>query len=120
LALVIDHMANPPIASAESKAWRDALKAVADYKNVHCKSSGLVTEASWSSWQTDDLRPYVEVALELFGPKRMMFGSDHPVCLLASSYQRVVQSFQEILHDLPSTDRERIFATNAIEFYRLN
>jgi len=120
LALVIDHMAKPPIASAEIKAWREALKPIAAYKNVHCKMSGLVTEASWSSWKTDDLRPYVEAALQLFGPKRMMFGSDHPVCLLASSYQRVVQSFQEILHDLPSTDRERIFATNAIEFYRLN
>ena len=78
------------------------------------------TEASWSSWETDDLRPYVEIALELFGPERMMFGSDHPVCLLASSYQRVLQSFQEILHDLPAQDRERIFATNATEFYRLN
>ncbi|HJX89849.1 MAG TPA: amidohydrolase family protein [Pyrinomonadaceae bacterium] len=120
LALVIDHMAKPPIASAEIKTWCKALKPVADYKNVHCKLSGLVTEASRSSWQTDDLRPYVESALDLFGPKRMMFGSDYPVCLLASSYQRVLQSFQEILHDLPAPDRERIFATNATEFYRLN
>jgi len=117
LALVIDHMAKPPIARNEIKEWSQALKPVARYSNVHCKLSGLVTEANWSSWQTNDLRPYVEYALELFGPDRMMFGSDYPVCLLAASYDIVLESFQELLGD---DDRDKIFSKNAARFYRLN
>jgi L-fuconolactonase len=117
LALVIDHMAKPPIARNEIKEWSQALKPVARYSNVHCKLSGLVTEANWSSWQTNDLRPYVEYALELFGPDRMMFGSDYPVCLLAASYDIVLESFQELLGD---DDRDKIFCKNAARFYRLN
>lgn len=117
LALVIDHMAKPPIARNEIKEWSEALKPVARYPNIHCKLSGLVTEANWSSWQTNDLRPYVDYALELFGPDRMMFGSDYPVCLLAASYDRVVGSFQELLTD---NDRDKIFSKNAARFYHLN
>ncbi len=93
LRLVIDHMAKPPIASGEIADWAGALKEVATYPNVSCKLSGLVTEANWTSWTTEDLRPYVERALEFFGPKRMMFGSDWPVCLLASSYASSVGVF---------------------------
>jgi len=117
LALVIDHMAKPPIARNEIKEWSEALKPVARYSNVYCKLSGLVTEANWSSWQTNDLRPYVEYALELFGADRMMFGSDYPVCLLAAPYDRVLESFQELLGD---DDRDKIFSKNAARFYRLN
>jgi L-fuconolactonase len=117
LPLVIDHLAKPPIARNEIKEWSEALKPVARYPNIHCKLSGLVTEAKWGSWQTDDLRPYVDYALELFGPDRMMFGSDYPVCLLAASYDRVLGSFQELLGD---SDRDKIFSQNAARFYRLN
>ena len=120
LRLVIDHMAKPPIASGELTTWRDALKPVAAIKNIHCKLSGLVTEANWSSWKTSDLRPFVECALEMFGRDRLMFGSDHPVCLLAASYDRVIDSFREILRDLSDDDQERIFAINATEFYGLS
>jgi len=117
LALVIDHMAKPPIARNEIKEWSEALKPVARYSNVYCKLSGLVTEANWSSWQTNDLRPYVDYALELFGADRMMFGSDYPVCLLAAPYDRVLESFQELLGD---SDRDKVFSKNAARFYRLN
>lgn len=117
LALVIDHMAKPPIARNKIKEWSEALEPVARYSNVCCKLSGLVTEANWSSWQTNDLRPYVEYALELYGPDRMMFGSDYPVCLLAAPYERVLESFQELLGD---DDRDKIFCKNAARFYRLN
>jgi L-fucono-1,5-lactonase len=120
LSLVIDHMAKPPIAQGEIATWLRELKPIAVHKNIYCKLSGLVTEANWSTWQTDDLRPFVESVLELFGPRRLMFGSDHPVCLLAASYKRVLESFQEILKGLPEKDSERIFATNATNFYRLN
>jgi len=119
LSLVIDHLAKPPIARNEFKEWSDALEPLARYPNMHCKLSGLVTEADWRSWQTNDLRPYVDSALEFFGPERMMFGSDHPVCLLAASYNRVLDSFQELLKDLSEADREKIFSTNATSVYRL-
>ena len=120
LPLVIDHMAKPPIARNEIDEWRQALKPIARYPNVYCKLSGLVTEANWSSWQTNDLRPYVEHALELFGTDRMMFGSDYPVCLLAASYDIVLESFQELLRELGDSERDKIFSKNAARFYRLN
>jgi len=120
LRLVIDHLAKPPIAQNEIKEWARALKPVADYQNIHCKLSGLVTEANWSSWQTNDLRPFVDCVLELFGPERMMFGSDYPVCLLAASYDRVLDAFQELLKYLSDSDRDKIFSKNAAAFYRLS
>ena len=120
LKLVIDHLAKPPIARNEIKEWSRALEPVARYPNIHCKLSGLVTEANWNSWHVDDLRPYVDCALEFFGADRMMFGSDYPVCLLAATYERVLEGFQKILKDLSDTDREKIFASNAAKFYRLN
>jgi len=119
LAFVIDHLAKPPVAKNEINEWSAALKPVAAYPNVHCKLSGLVTEANWSSWQTDDLRPFVDFALELFGLERLIFGSDYPVCLLATSYDRVLDAFQEILKGLSDADREQIFSKNAARFYRL-
>ena len=120
LALVIDHLAKPPIARNEIKEWSQALAPLAKFPNINCKLSGLVTEANWNSWQTDDLHPFVDCALEFFGADRMMFGSDYPVCLLAATYDRVLESFQEILKDLNETEREKIFSTNAAKFYRLN
>jgi L-fuconolactonase len=93
---------------------------LAIYPNIYCKLSGLVTEANRDSWHVDDLRPYVDHALQFFGPDRMMFGSDYPVCLLAATYDRVLDSFQEILKDLNDADREKIFSTNAAKLYRLN
>jgi L-fuconolactonase len=118
LAFVIDHLAKPPISKNEIKQWSEELKPLASYSNVHCKLSGLVTEANWTSWKPDYLRPYVEYALELFGSDRLMFGSDYPVCLLAASYDRVLDAFQEILEPLIDTDREKIFSNNAAKFYR--
>jgi L-fuconolactonase len=119
LALVIDHLAKPPIARNEIKEWSHAIAPLAHYPNIHCKLSGLVTEANWNSWQTDDLRPFVNCALELFGADRLMFGSDYPVCLLAATYDRVLDSFQEVLQYLSDVDREKIFSQNAAKFYRL-
>lgn len=120
LSLVIDHLAKPPIASNEITEWSQAFRPLARFPNISCKLSGLVTEANWNSWQQEDLRPVVDVALESFGPDRMMFGSDYPVCLLAASYDRVLDSFQQILKSLSDADRDKIFGQNAEKFYRLN
>lgn len=119
LRFVIDHMAKPPIASGEIDEWARRLKRLAAYPNISCKLSGLVTEANWTNWGVEDLKPYVETALEYFGPKRMIFGSDWPVCLLAATYERVLDAFQKLLAQLNEEERQRIFFDNAVEFYRL-
>jgi L-fuconolactonase len=119
LRLVVDHMAKPPIASGELAEWADALRTVAVFPNVSCKLSGLVTEANHTSWRKEDLRPYVEQALEFFGPERMLFGSDWPVCLLAASYAQVLDAFQSLLRDLSDEERAMICSGNTMKFYRL-
>jgi L-fuconolactonase len=119
LRLVVDHMAKPPIRSGEIKDWAQQLKAVASYPNVYCKLSGLVTEANLTTWKPDDLRPFVNCALEYFGPRRMMFGSDWPVCLLAASYDQVLKCFRSLLVELSDSNQSAIFGGNSIEFYRL-
>ena len=116
---VIDHLAKPPIKNGELNEWAAAIKPLANYRNLYCKLSGLVTEADHRSWTVTDLQPYVEIALEYFGPERLMFGSDYPVCLLAASYDQVVQSAQELVAQLNPPDQAKIFRLNATEFYRL-
>lgn len=120
LRLVVDHMAKPMIAGGEIREWSQGLRAVAQIPGIHCKLSGLVTEADHATWATADLTPYVECALEWFGPRRMMIGSDWPVCLLAAGYERVMGAYQELLADLNDTDQQRILASNAANFYRLD
>jgi L-fuconolactonase len=117
--LVIDHLAKPPIASGKIAAWAALMEPFRAMPHVSCKLSGMITEANWSSWTPGDLRPYVEVALELFGIERVMYGSDWPVCLLAGSYLTVKQALEEALPDLTPTERARVFGGNAIDFYRL-
>ena len=117
LRMVIDHLAKPPIASGAVAEWRTEFAALAKFPQLSCKLSGLVTEANHASWSIDELQPFVSDALNAFGPDRLIFGSDHPVCLLAASYERVLESFQTLLADLGSGMKERVFSTNAIEFY---
>jgi L-fuconolactonase len=119
LSLVVDHLAKPPIANGEISDWAGAIKEVAANPNVSCKLSGLVTEASWTNWRIEDLKRFVDTALECFGPQRLMFGSDWPVCLRAASYDRVLEAFQSLLADLNEQERRCIFSGNATEFYRL-
>jgi L-fucono-1,5-lactonase len=119
LHLVVDHMAKPPIARGEMDEWSRAIRELASRPNVWCKLSGLITEAGWASWQVEDLKPYVDFALEVFGPQRMMFGSDWPVCLLAGSYDQVLETCQELLAEVDEQDRSRIYSENAIDFYRI-
>lgn len=119
LRFVIDHLAKPPIKSGEIDEWSAGLKEVAAAENVWCKLSGLVTEADWANWRVEDFSPYVDQALEYFGPGRLMFGSDWPVCLLAASYNQVLETFQSLLGDLTEQERELIFWRNAASFYRI-
>ncbi|TMD30222.1 MAG: amidohydrolase [Chloroflexi bacterium] len=119
LRLVVDHIAKPPIATGELEPWASRLRALAALPNVTCKLSGMVTEADWASWTPGDLRPYADVVLDAFGPARLMFGSDWPVCLLAASYDRVVGTARELLAGLSPSERARVFGDTAAEVYGL-
>lgn len=119
LPLVIDHISKPKIKDRLIDDWRKGLKAAAAYPNVWCKLSGMVTEADWKHWKPADLKPYVETALECFGPQRCMFGTDWPVCELAGTYRQVYDALVEVLGPISDGERERIFAGSAIEFYGL-
>ena len=119
LRVVIDHLAKPPIARDEIKEWARELKPFAATPNVWCKLSGLVTESNWMSWRIEDFIPYIDKALEYFGPQRVMFGSDWPVCLLAASYGQVLEIANTLLADLGDEERELIFSRNASQFYRI-
>ena len=104
---VIDHLAKPPIASGALEPWASLIAPFRDLDHVACKLSGMVTEADWASWTSADLRPYVDHVLEAFGPDRLLFGSDWPVCLLAASYGKVVDTTRTSLSDL---DRDELAA----------
>lgn len=118
--LVLDHLGKPPISRGELSVWREALKRVAAQPNVAAKLSGLVTEADWTRWTPSDLRPYIHTALELFGPERLMFGSDWPVCLLAADYQQVVAAITQNIDDLTPAEQAAIWAGTAIRTYHLS
>ncbi|MFO0863171.1 MAG: amidohydrolase family protein [Gemmataceae bacterium] len=119
LPLVIDHISKPKIKDRLIDDWRKDMKAAAAYPNVWCKLSGMVTEADWKQWKPADLKPYVETALECFGPHRCMFGSDWPVCELAGTYRQVYDALVEVLGPISDSERARIFAGSAVEFYGL-
>jgi len=119
LPLIIDHIAKPPIASKGMEPWKTWIQRVAKIERLHCKLSGMITEANWKSWRTEDLRPYAEIVIEAFGPERLTFGSDWPVCTLAGSYGRVFDAFQELVISLSDAERENIYHLNAKKFYNL-
>src|SRR5262245_25286301 len=118
LAIVIDHDAKPDIAGCQFADWAAALREVAADPRVHCKMSGLVTEAS-ADWQPDDLTRYLDLLLEAFGPARLMWGSDWPVVDLAGGYDRWRQSALDYLARLGHDERADILGRTAAEFYRL-
>ena len=116
---VLDHLGKPAIATAAWEPWATDLAAVAHCDNVSAKISGLVTEADWSAWTADDVCPYLEHALSIFGPDRLLFGSDWPVCTLAASYERVVELAETFVGGLSATDRAAVLGGNATEIYSL-
>ena len=120
LRLVVDHLAKPPIVTGELGGWEGGMAALSRHENVSCKLSGMVTEASWSRWTVADLRPYVERVLTWFGPERLMFGSDWPVCLLATSYKEVFETCSMLMAGLSQSNRDNVLGGNAIDVYRLD
>jgi L-fuconolactonase len=121
LTFVLDHLGKPSIRDGVRAlpSWRAALAPLAALPNTYAKLSGLVTEADWRTWRPADLRPFVETAVELFGARRLMFGSDWPVCLLAGSYTDVLAALRDCVDSLGPFEQEDIFSGTAIRAYKL-
>jgi L-fuconolactonase len=116
---VVDHLAKPRIATGEIADWERDIRAIARHDNVCCKVSGMVTEAVRRGWKRDDFTPYLDVVLEAFGPERLMFGSDWPVCLLAGEYADVAAIPRDYFSRLSTTEQQMIWGDTAAGFYGL-
>lgn len=116
---VIDHLAKPDIRSGEIREWEKGLRRLAEFPHVFCKLSGLVTEADWQKWTADELRPYLDVAFDCFGPHRLMVGSDWPVSTLAADYGRTMAVVGDYLVGRPDAERHAVLGGNAERFWRL-
>jgi len=118
---VIDHISKPEIHSQKLEPWKTYIAQLAQYPNLHCKLSGMITEADHQNWSTEMLRPYIDHVIDCFGWDRVIFGSDWPVCLLAGSYDQVVQVLTDALgSSMGETEERKFFGENAARFYKLN
>ena len=116
---VVDHLAKPPIRDGALEPWANRVAAFTDLPNASWKLSGLVTEADWHGWRPADLQPFVDHALGVLGPERLIFGSDWPVCLLAASYTTVLATARQLTTGLTVAERSAVFGDNARAVYRL-
>ncbi|WP_276369315.1 amidohydrolase family protein [Chryseolinea sp. H1M3-3] len=116
---VLDHLAKPYIKDKRIDDWKKDIQALAVLDNVFCKVSGMVTEADWKSWSQNDLRPYLDVVVESFGIARLMYGSDWPVCLVAASYEKVIDVTLNYFSSFSEHEQDLIFGKNATRFYNL-
>jgi L-fuconolactonase len=116
---VLDHLGKPDVRTGEYREWRRHIDMLAALPNVCCKLSGLVTEADWTTWTPGQLRPYLDAALESFGPSRLMIGSDWPVCLVAASYAVAIDLVRDALGEYSVDEQKRILGGTARDFFRL-
>lgn len=116
---VIDHIAKPDIKKGEIDEWKKDIRKVAQFENVCCKISGMVTEADWKNRTKEDFKPYMDVVVEAFGTNRVMFGSDWPVCLIAASYNEMLSIVEDYFSSFSKEEQEKFFGLNAIRFYDL-
>ena len=116
---VLDHIGKPRIRDGQIEPWRTNLRDLARRENVYCKLSGILTEADWKNWQLSDLRPYVAVALDCFGPSRLMAGSDWPVCLLAATPRTWFRTLVGLLQSLSLPEQDMILGSVAKQVYSL-
>ncbi|TRX57627.1 amidohydrolase family protein [Fulvivirga sp. M361] len=116
---VIDHLAKPDIRDHEMGQWQKYMYELGKHDHVYCKISGMVTEADWHGWSYEDFLPYLDSVLEAFGPQRLMYGSDWPVCLLSATYGKVKHIVDQYISTLSSSEQSLIMGENAIKFYQL-
>lgn len=116
---IIDHLAKPFIKDRRIEEWKKGIAAMAAHENVYCKISGMVTEADWVNWHYDEFLPYIDYIVDSFGLKRIMFGSDWPMCLVSASYGEVIQIAKDYFTTFSEFDQQLFFGENAIRFYNL-
>jgi L-fuconolactonase len=116
---VLDHVAKPLIAAGRLEPWAARMRELALRQNVWCKVSGMVTEAKWDAWSPETLKPYLDVAVDAFGPERLMAGSDWPVCLVASGYAQWWQVLRDYFAEFSEAERAAVFGGTAINVYGL-
>jgi L-fuconolactonase len=116
---VLDHIAKPLIAQAALEPWNTDIRALAQFPNVWCKVSGMVTEARWTEWRPQDFHPYLDVVFEAFGPERIMIGSDWPVCTVAAAYESTMRIVTGYIAQFPQDQQAAILGGNCAAFYRL-
>ncbi|WP_411113554.1 amidohydrolase family protein [Streptomyces sp. 029-5] len=119
LTFVLDHLGKPPIAGGVTEPWAGLVRELAARPNTVCKLSGMVTEAAWDSWTAEGLRPYADTVLDAFGPERLMFGSDWPVCRLAATYGEVLDAARTLTDGLGEDERDAVFRDTARRVYAL-
>ncbi len=117
---VIDHIAKPQIKDQKINDWQKGIERIAQLPNVYCKVSGLVTEADWNDWESEDFTAYLDVVFSAFGMDRVMIGSDWPVCLLGGSYGEVIGIVTNYISKYSIEDRNKVLGLNAANFYQLN
>ena len=117
---ILDHIAKPNIKQKELSDWKRGIKDLAQCPNVHCKISGMVNEGDWEKWEQNDFIPYLDFIVETFGINRIMFGSDWPVCLLAASYNDVVNIVSDYFSSFSVNEQDLFFGENAKKIYNLN
>lgn len=116
---VLDHLAKPDIKGRVVKTWQKQICELAQSPNVLCKLSGMVTEADWAAWKVQDFAPYLDSAVEYFGPERLMIGSDWPVCTVAASYSTTMSIVMEYLARYPAEIWDAVLGGNAQRFWTL-
>jgi len=116
---VLDHLAKPHIKNGKIDPWKNQIQRLAQFSNVSCKISGMVTEADHSQWKPSDFIPYLDIVFDAFGENRILFGSDWPVCLLAASYQEVYQLITDYTANFSLEQRDKLFGANAERFYNI-
>ncbi len=116
---VLDHLAKPLIKSASIHPWEAGIRELAKFPNVFSKLSGMVTEADWQNWRPEDLKPYLDIALDNFGPERLMIGSDWPVCTVAASYKQTMSVVLDYLYKYPVNVQDAVLGGNAQRFWKL-
>ena len=116
---VIDHIAKPNIKGQQINRLEKRYTALSGYENLYCKVSGMVTEADWKNWKQEDFTPYMDTVVESFGTNRIMFGSDWPVCLVAASYNQMLEIVTEYFSSFTENEKEQFFGSNAVQFYNL-
>lgn len=118
-AFVLDHIAKPRIAEGVFSPWQEDIRRIAEFPNVWCKLSGMVTEAKWNQWRPEDFHPYLDIVFDAFGPDRLLIGSDWPVCTLSGSYVSTMKIVSDYIQQFSKSIQDKILGANCARFYGL-